>query len=160
MTGSTLHTAHCTLHTKHCMHTAPEPTPVPAHEPVLFILQTEHWTLNTTGLYCMLHIYHFTLHTAKSCLSWDSRSTRRNEHWSVGQGLQTRLVFLNPSVQYLSSAVRIPGQLLTPSWQAFRKFTSNSSHLIWEGRWSVSSSPLSSSVACPLVRQLRLHQVC
>ena len=60
---STLHTAHYTVHT------------TPAHEhthllaPLHFILHTEHYTLDTTHLYCLLHMYHFTLQTFKICLS-------------------------------------------------------------------------------------------
>ena len=73
VTGRTLHTARCTLHT------APEPPPASA--PVHFILHIEHWTLHTTYLYCMLYIYHFTLQTFKSWLSWDSRWWRQNYHW-------------------------------------------------------------------------------
>ena len=66
---------HCTLHT------APAPTHVPVPEPILFLLLTEHWTLHITCVYCMLDIYHFTLHTTKSCLSWYSRCEQRNKHW-------------------------------------------------------------------------------
>ena len=35
----------------------------------MFILKTEHYTLHTTCLYCLLHIYPFTLQTSKICLS-------------------------------------------------------------------------------------------
>ena len=47
--------------------------------PVHFILNTEHWTLRTKHLYCMLHIYHFILQTVKSCLSWHSRLAWQND---------------------------------------------------------------------------------
>ena len=51
------HTAQCILHT----------APAPAF--VHFILHTKQCTMHITCLYCNPHIYNFTLHTIKSCLS-------------------------------------------------------------------------------------------
>ena len=54
---TTLKTAYFTLHI------------APAPGPVHFILLTSHCTLHTIPLYCMLHLYHFTLQTVRSCPS-------------------------------------------------------------------------------------------
>ena len=51
--------------------------------PNLHLWQAAHCPLHTASLHCMLHIYHFTLHTVKTCLSWDSGWWWQNEPWYI-----------------------------------------------------------------------------
>ena len=83
MACSTPHTAHRTLHTANCpLYTGPTPAPAPTPayapapkpnqtKPSYYTMNTAHRKQHSTSLYCMLHIYHLTLHTINSFLSWD-----------------------------------------------------------------------------------------
>ena len=51
------------------LHTATAPAHEPAPAPVHFKLYIEHFALHATHLYCMLHIYHFTLKHGKMNLN-------------------------------------------------------------------------------------------
>ena len=71
--------AHCTLHTAQCtLCTVPAPANAPETASVHFILHIEHFALHAIHLYCMLHIYDFTLKHHKICLSDNSRYTWQN----------------------------------------------------------------------------------
>ena len=70
----------CALQTTHCtLQIASAPAPVYSKP------HNENCTLHTACLFCMLQIYHFTLPTIKSCLSWTSRWWLQNWHWYIFQ---------------------------------------------------------------------------
>ena len=63
--------AHCTLHTSMCtLRTVPTSANSTETTSEHFILHIEHFALHVIHLYCMLHIYHFSLkRKKKNCLS-------------------------------------------------------------------------------------------
>ena len=79
VTGSTLHTAHCTLHTvQYTLHLY-----LHLHLPCLWTIKNTHWTLHTTHYMFILHVYHLSIHrhNGEKSLSLDSRWWWQNEHW-------------------------------------------------------------------------------
>ena len=64
----TLHTTHCTIHTAHYTLHLHMSMHMYLHLYIsYYTLNSEHYTLHTTCLYCLFHIYHFTLQTFKIC---------------------------------------------------------------------------------------------